>query len=46
MRKKLTNDEFQERLRRFREQGHDVYCDDEYVDSKTRLWFYCSKGHR
>jgi hypothetical protein len=46
MGKKLTNEEFQERLSLFREQGHDVYCDDEYVDSKTRLWFYCSKGHR
>lgn len=46
MGRKLTNEEFQERLWRFREQGHDVYCDDEYVDSKTRLWFYCSKGHR
>ena len=46
MGRKLTNEEFQERLRQFREQGHDVYCDDEYIDSKTRLWFYCSKGHR
>lgn len=45
-RRKLTNEEFQERLRQLREQGHDVYSNDEYVDSYTKIWFYCSKGHK
>lgn len=45
MRKK-TNEEFQEELRQLREQGEDVYADDEYVGSKVKMWFYCSKGHR
>ena len=43
--RKLTNEEFQERLIECRKNGQDVYCDDVYVDSKTPLNFYCSKGH-
>lgn len=46
MGKRKTNEEFQEELKKLREQGHDVYCSDEYINSKTRLWFYCSKGHK
>ena len=46
MGRKKTNEEFQEELRQLREQGHDVYCDDDYINVKTKLWFYCSKGHR
>lgn len=46
MGRKLTNEEFQERLRQLREQGHDVYTDDEYLGNKVKMWFYCSKGHR
>ena len=45
MRKK-TNEEFQEELRLLREQGEDVYTDDEYVGTKIKMWFYCSEGHR
>ena len=40
-----TNDEFQEELRRLREQGHDVYTDDVYAGNKAMMDFYCSKGH-
>ena len=40
-----TNEEFQEELKQLREQGHDVYADDEYTGNKTMMDFYCSKGH-
>ena len=46
MPKKMTNDEFQNRLRQLRESGFDVYTDDEYVSSNDRMTFYCSKGHK
>nr|DAH50616.1 MAG TPA: endonuclease [Caudoviricetes sp.] len=44
--KKLTNDEFQNRLRQLRESGLDVYTDDEYTTVNDSMEFYCSKGHR
>ena len=46
MPKKMTNDEFQNRLRQLRESGFDVYTDDEYVSSNDRMTFYCSKCHK
>ena len=46
MPKRMTNDEFQNRLRQLRESGFDVYTDDEYVSSNDRMTFYCSKGHK
>ena len=39
--RRLTNEEFQERLRQLREQG----CDVQYISAKTDMDFYCSKGH-
>lgn len=45
MRKK-TNEEFQAELRQLREQGHDVYTDDKYINAKTKIWFYCLRKHR
>lgn len=45
MGRRKTNEEFQEELRKLREQGHDVYTDDEYTGNKTMMDFYCSKGH-
>lgn len=45
MGRRKTNEEFQEELRKLREQGHDVYTDDEYVGNKGKMDFYCSKGH-
>lgn len=46
MSRKKTNEEFQEELRQLRENGRDIYCDDEYIGAKIKIWFYCSKGHR
>lgn len=41
-----TNQEFQLELSQLRENGQDVYTDDEYINNSTKIWFYCSKGHR
>lgn len=41
----LTNDEFQKRLQYIRNEGKDIYTNDVYVNRKTPLNFYCSKGH-
>lgn len=46
MPRKKTNEEFQEELKQLRENGRDIYSDDEYINSKTKMWFYCSKGHK
>ena len=42
---RITNDEFQRMLQKFRDDGRDIYTDDMYINSKTPLDFYCSKGH-
>lgn len=44
--KKLTNDEFQNKLRQLRESGLDVYTDNEYTTVNDSMEFYCSQGHR
>lgn len=46
MPKRLTDEIFQDRLVELREQGQDVYSDDKYINSKTKMVFYCSNGHR
>lgn len=45
MAKKITNEEFQDRLVKLRNMGFDVFTDDVYVDYGTHLNFYCSKNH-
>lgn len=45
MSRRKTNEEFQEELKQLREQGHDVYTDDEYINNKTYMDFYCDKDH-
>ena len=45
MSKRKTNEEFQRELEVCRQHGQDVYCDDDYIDAKTKLNFYCSNGH-
>ena len=42
---RITNDEFQRMLQKFRDDGRDIYTDDMYINSKTPLDFYYSKGH-
>ena len=46
MGRRKTNEEFQEELKRLREQGHDIYTDDMYTGNKVKMDFYCSNGHR
>ena len=43
--RKLTNDEFQSMLKMLRDQGKDIHSTSNYINSKTPMWFYCSKGH-
>lgn len=43
--RRLTNDEFQEKLKQLRKNGLDVYTDEEYVSSNDVMTFYCSSGH-
>ena len=40
--RRLTNEEFQEKLK---STGRDVFTDDEYINQRTEMDFYCSKGH-
>ena len=42
---RITNDEFQRILQKFRDDGRDIYTDDMYINSRIQLDFYCSKGH-
>lgn len=42
MSKKKTNEEFQTELR---EKNKNVYTDDVYIGAKTKMDFYCDKGH-
>ena len=44
--KSKTNDKFQQELKQFRKHGRDIYSDDVYINGYTKIWFYCSKGHR
>lgn len=44
--RRKTNEKFQDELRELREQGRDIYTDDIYVNSSTKISFYCSKGHQ
>lgn len=46
MGRKLTNEEFQKRLKELRENGIDVFSNDVYTGSHKDIDFYCSKGHR
>lgn len=41
-----SNQAFQIELQRRRENGQEVYSDDEYINNHTDMWFYCSKQHR
>ncbi len=43
--RKLTNEEVQLKLKQLREDGMDVFTDDEYINLKTKMNFHCSKGH-
>lgn len=45
MAKKLTNEEFQNKLLHLREAGSDVFTDDLYQGNKRYIDFYCSKMH-
>ena len=40
-----SNTEFQRELCRLRDNGQDVFSDDEYINNHTKIYFYCSKGH-
>ena len=40
-----SNEQFQLELANLRKSGHDIYCDDTYKTSNTKLTFYCSKNH-
>ena len=41
-----SNQIFQNELKQLRENGQDVYTDDKYINRQTKLWFYCSLGHK
>ena len=40
-----SNEQFQLELANLRKFGHDIYCDDTYKTSNTKLTFYCSRNH-
>lgn len=44
--RRKTNKQFQSELAELRSQGYDVYSDDIYINNNTKIWFYCSKGHK
>lgn len=44
--KKLTNEEFQNRLIQLRESGLDVFTNDIYTLVNNNIEFYCSNGHK
>lgn len=44
--RKKSNEQFQNELKVVRQQGRNVYCDDMYINGVTKIWFYCSNGHR
>ena len=44
--RRKTNEQFQSELSELRRQGYDVYSDDIYINNNTKIWFYCSKGHK
>ena len=41
-----TNEGFQDELIILRANGRDIYTDDIYVNSRTKMLFYCSKNHK
>ena len=40
-----SNQKFQNELKQLRDNGQDVFSDDEYINNHTKIWFYCSMGH-
>ena len=44
MAKKLTNEEFQDRLKQLRILGVDIFTNDTYIGHTHSMDFYCSKN--
>lgn len=44
--RRKTNEKFQSELVELRKKGYDIYSDDMYVNNHTKIWFYCSRGHK
>jgi DNA-directed RNA polymerase subunit RPC12/RpoP len=40
-----SNNKFQDELISLRKNGHDIFCDDIYINNRTKISFYCSNGH-